>query len=168
MADNTVSGLEAALLKAKSDALRLISFQPRSIEELKMRLKQKKHAPELVEEVLATLKKQGLIDDEKFAQLFANSKVSKPVGRRRLEGDMKKKGLKAEVISKTLAGLEDYDEKKMARELAQSRYQRIKDLPAQKIKARLFGLLSRRGFRSDTIYAVVAELFKNDGENNEG
>jgi SOS response regulatory protein OraA/RecX len=108
-----------------------------------------------------------LIDDEKFARLFANSKVSKPTGSKRLEADMKKKGLKPDVISKTIAGLEEYDEKKSARELVQSRYQRIKDLPAQKIKARLFGLLSRRGFRSDVIYAVVAELFKN-GEHHEG
>lgn len=168
MTDGQAAGSDEALIKAKSDALRLVSFQARSSEELKTRLIEKKHAPAIVDQVLATFKKQGLIDDEKFARLFANSKVSRPTGRRRIEADMKKKGLRPDVISKTIAGLEDYDEKKMARELAQSRFQRIKDLPPQKIKSRLFGLLSRRGFRSDTIYAVVAELFKTSGENNEG
>jgi regulatory protein len=168
MSDETVSGSDEALLKAKSDALRLLSFQARSVEELKKRLVQKKHPPELADRVIEVFKKQGLLDDEKFARLLANSKVSRPTGRRRLEADMKKKGLKADVISRAIGGLEDYDEKKMARELAQSRYQRIKDLPTQKIKARLFGLLARRGFRSDTIYAVVAELFKNDRETHEG
>ena len=49
--------------KIKSDALRLLSFRPRSEKELRQRLKLKKHPAPLIEEVLDLLKRQGMLDD---------------------------------------------------------------------------------------------------------
>jgi regulatory protein len=169
MPEQKKDGLEEGLMKAKSDALRLLSFQPRSISELKTRLIQKGHSAPVADQVIEGFKKQGLLNDEKFAQLFANSRVDiRKTGKARLQAEMRKKGLSSDVISKTMQGLEGYDEKKMARELAQNRLDRMKSLPTAKKKARLFGFLQRRGYRSDTIYAVLTELLKDSDNSYEG
>ncbi len=149
--------------KAKSDALRLLAARPRSVEELRGRLKLKKHPAEEIENVLETLKKQGLLDDEKFAKLMTVSKtLSRPVGRRQLEMDMKRKGISTRIIESTMSGLTDYDEKEAVRKLVESRAARMKGLPPEKRKARLFGFLKRRGFSSDAIYSVLKGLVSDD------
>ena len=67
--------MEELLAKAKKDAFRLLSFRPRSTQELRARLSQKGYKDELVETVLEYLSKQGLVDDEKFAKLYALSRM---------------------------------------------------------------------------------------------
>ncbi len=155
---------EAALLKIKSDALRLLSFSSRSIEELRNRLKQKKHPPALVEQAIDSLKKQGLVDDVKFAKLFAESRLySRPTGRRQLEIDLKKKGLPQELVRQTVSDLKDYDEKGMVRELVLKRLKGMSGVSKEKKRMRLYGLLKRRGFGSDAIFSVMDEIFRHGG-----
>ena len=149
------------LLKAKSDALRLLSFSPRSIEELRKRLALKKYAPEIVAQVVELLKKQGFLNDKKFAELFAQSRVhSRPAGKKQLAFDLQKKGLSKEVVAGAMANLGDYDEKKAAKELVFGRFQRMSGISDEKKKARIFGFLKRRGFSNDVIFPVLRELFK--------
>lgn len=151
---------DSQLVKAKSDALRLLSFRPRSVEELRRRLKLKKYPEELVERVLEFLKKQRLLDDESFARLFAHSRVfSRPVGKRQLEFELKRKGLSKELVSKAMEGLSDYDERAAARELVYRRFQKMKGVPREKKKARLFAFLKRRGFETNAIFDVISGLF---------
>ncbi len=155
---------ERLLLKAKSDALRLLSFKPRSILELENRLKLKKYDPALVQKVVMSLKAQGLLDDEKFAKLFANARIySRPSGKRQLESELKEKGLSKETVQKTLNSLEDYDEKKAARDLVWSRSQKMTGISNEKKKSRLFGFLKRRGFSNDAIFSALTEIFSGKG-----
>lgn len=149
-------------VKIKTDALRLLSFRPRSVEELRQRLRLKKYPAEAVQETIDMLTKQGLLNDALFAKMFANSKIyERPVGKRQLEIDLKKKGLAAPLIRETLGGLEDYDEKKTAMDLARERFLRMEGLSDEKKKARLFGFLKRRGFSNDAIFGAIRELLKN-------
>lgn len=159
---NEVLSPDEELLRAKSDALRLLSFSARSAEELRSRLKQKKkYSDLLIERVIESFQKQGLIDDAKFAKLFAESRLySRPTGKRQLEMDLKKKGLSPELVRKTVADLKDYDEKGMVRELAQKRLKGMVGVSHQKKKTRLFSFLKRRGFGSEAIFSVMDELFR--------
>ena len=151
---------DSALLKAKNDTLRLLSFSARSAAELRSRLKLKKYPEALVDEVIESFKKQGLIDDVKFARLFAESRVySRPVGKRQLEIDLKKKGLSSELVRQTVEDLKDYDEKGMVRELALKRLKAMTGVSREKKKMRLYGFLKRRGFGSESIFSVMNELF---------
>ena len=147
--------------KVKSDALRLLSVRPRSVEELRGRLKFKRHDGPAVDSVIELLTKQGLLDDEKFARLFAGSKTAtKPVGKKQLALDLKRKGLSPRIIQGTLENLGDYDEKEAVRKLAQNRFSRMSGLTPQKAKARLFGFLKRRGFSNDAIFSALSEVIK--------
>lgn len=152
-------GEDVLFLKAKSDGLRLLSFRPRSVEELRRRLSAKKTDAVIVERVIETFRKQGLLDDAKFAKLLSNAAIlGRPVCRRKLEADLRSKGVAKEVIDKTLAGLSDFDEKKAAQEIVEKRFQKLASLPLQKKKARAFGYLKRRGFSNDAIYAALDTL----------
>lgn len=152
---------EELLLKAKSDGLRLLSFRPRSVEELKNKLLDKGHDQALVEEVINHFKKQGLLDDDKFARLYANSRVhTRFAGRRTIETELKQKGVSGAIIAETLKGLSGDTEKETALELARGRFERMTELPRQKQKTRLYGLLKRRGFSDEIVFSVFNELFK--------
>ncbi len=152
---------EKALLKAKSDALRLLSFSARSSSELRKRLEMKKCPEDLIDQVIESFTRQGLLDDKKFAKLYAESRVySRPTGRKSLEMDLKKKGLTPELVSETLSELKDYDEKAMAKELIRQRLRGMSGVSVEKRKARIFGLLKRRGFGSDVIFPAMNEAFK--------
>ena len=149
--------------KAKSDALRLLSFMPRSSDELRKRLRQKKYPAPVVEEAVEALTRQGLLDDAKYAKFFAQSHVyARPTGKRQLAFDMKKKGLSAALVEKTLADLPDYDEAKMARDLVYARFHKMTGVSDEKKKQRLFGFLKRRGFPSGVVLDVIRDLFKED------
>ncbi len=151
---------DSAVLKAKSDALRLLSFRPRSVEELRNRLKLKKYPEEVIQSTLESLERQGLLNDEKFAKLFSHASVyTRPTGRRKLEFDLKKKGLALSIIEKTLSSLEDYDEKKVAHDLVATRFHKMTGISKEKKKARLYGFLQRRGFSSEAIFGALSELF---------
>lgn len=154
---------DALLLKAKSDALRLLSFKPRSVEEMRTRLTAKKYSPKIVEEVLSVLETQGLLNDEKFARLFANSRVyTRPTGKKQLAFDLKKKGLAASLVDATIKNLQDYDEKKMAKDLVYTRIQKMTGVSNEKKKSRIYGFLKRRGFDNDVIFATLDELIHDD------
>ena len=148
------------LVKAKSDALRLLSFKPRSVEEMRERLRLKRYGPAVIDSVIESLKRQGLLDDAKFAKLFAHSRIyTRPSGRRQLEFDLKKKGLSRDLITATLETFRDTDERQMARDLVLTRFRKMTGVQAGKKKARLFGFLKRRGFGNGIIFSVLNELF---------
>ncbi len=158
---------ESLLLKAKSDALRLLSFKPRSVAEMRERLTRKNHSSEIAEEVLSLLQAQGLLDDEKFARLFANERVyARPAGKRQLEFDLKKKGLSKPLVDETIRNLQDYDEKKIVRDLVYTRFQKMTGVSREKKKSRIYGFLKRRGFDNDVIFATLSELFRESDDEN--
>lgn len=149
-------------IKIKSDALRLLSFRPRSIEELKARLRDKKYTSPLIDETVLALTKQGLLDDTKFAKLYAETKVhSRPTGKKSLMQDLKRKGLSDALIQKTVSEIKDYDEVKMAKDLITRRFSKMTGVSPQKRKARIFGFLKRRGFTGNVIAPVMNDFFKN-------
>src|SRR5712691_15722 len=74
-------------------AVKLLAAKPRSIAELRERLMQGRGANKAeVETVIARLCEYGYLDDERFAFGYASLKVrQRPVGRRRLQRDLRMK-----------------------------------------------------------------------------
>jgi regulatory protein len=150
--------------KAKSDALRLLAFKPRSVGEMRDRLKLKKHAPDVIEQTVDALVKQGLLDDEKYARLYAHSQIyARPQGKRQLAFDLKRKGLAKDLVARTLEGLGDYDERQAAKDLVAGRFRKMSGVTDRTKKTRLYAFLKRRGFSNDAIFGALSDLFRNDG-----
>lgn len=157
-----IASRQDSLSKARSYALLLLKFRPRSEQELRQRLIQKGFSQETAEAIIAEFKKRDLVNDEKFSRLFVTGRLlSKPMGRGALLAKLKSKGVDASLAATTVQeALKDSDELEVARELARSRLSHLKGLEKLTLRRRLYGFLSRRGFSSEVSTKVVREFLK--------
>lgn len=151
---------EAELKKAKVYALRVSNLRPRSVEELKEKLRDKGFTQEVIDGVISEFAKNGVLNDSKFSKLWVESRLhSNPKGAFLLKRELKEKGVKDEVIDQAIkesAG--EHSEYEVVKTLAESRMAALKGLEAAAVKRRLFGYLRRRGFTVETIMRVIREL----------
>lgn len=145
------------LEKAKKAALRLLTFRPRSESELRRRLAMKGLGADAVERAVSDLKKEGWVDDEKFAKLYALSRMqSGSFGKSRLRRELAQRGLSGALVEKGMAAVSDVEESPVADALVQKRLASLNGLPVQAKKRRLHGFLLRRGFSPQVILGVLS------------
>lgn len=149
---------------AKRCALRLIKFRPRSEQEVRDKLKLKDFDPATIDQVVGSLKNSRIIDDALFAKLWIQGRIKKPLGFSRLRLELRQKGVEGRVIEEALkAARAGYDEETVIRGIVQSKAVRLKGLPEDKMKARIFGYLVRRGFsRERVVETLMEELGQGD------
>ncbi len=140
--------------EAKDYAFKLLSYRPRSIKEIEDRLKKKDYSSRVISEVIKSLKRLKLLDDKEFVRMWLESRIkTRPLGRYRLYQELIQKGIDRDLIEETLG---NYKEGELARELVQKKlkgsYRNLDNLTKER---RLYGLLKRRGFSSDTIQEVL-------------
>src|SRR5262249_48145586 len=90
--------------KTMERALKLLSFKPRSIAQMRERLLEKEWAEEaIVDRVIERLKELGYLNDEQFAASYASARLSaRPLGRTRLRRDLQNKKLPSQITEQTL------------------------------------------------------------------
>lgn len=147
--------------KAKDYALNLLTYRPRSCQEIKDKLRGKHYAEKVVEKVIGQLRELNFLDDKQFARLWVESRLlNKPRGRRLLEQELRQKGIGNEIIEKVSEfAYHEQGEDEIARELARKRLRQYGNLDKSAVKRRLYGYLERRGFPPDIISQVLQELF---------
>ena len=152
--------LEEDKRKAKEYALKLLTIRPRSEAELKRRLMEKGYEPLVITPVIEALKRVSLIDDMEFARIWVKNRMAtRPRGKTMLMAELKRKGLKNEIINEVLDKFpEEYDEIKIVKEIAEKRLKVFKGLNEQVKKRRLFGYLARRGFSIDIINEILNSI----------
>lgn len=144
--------------EARSAALRLLKFRPRSEAELKGRLAEKGFGDETVQAVVEEMRRTGLVGDARFARYAATQAAEKPVGRRLILNRLREKGIAPALAEEAVqAATRGKDELERAREAAGHRAAALQGLSRQAAERRLFGFLSRRGFPSDVVWKVVRE-----------
>jgi len=150
-------------LSCHDRALRLLAVRPRSRRELETRLRSAGFDSEVVAEELARLEEVGLLDDERFAQEFAEHSLARKLsGRRAVASSLAAKGVSRPMIERTLQDM-DGDEDARAAELARSRASRLSGLPPEVAYRRLVSFLARRGYegavaRRAAAFALRPEL----------
>jgi regulatory protein len=111
--------------------------------------------PALVDLVVVRLKDAGYLNDAKYATAFSSyRRDNEKFGRRRVETDLKVRGVHGDVIAKTVGEVfDEVSEEKQAREyLRRKRLQKPAD---QKQAARIFRALMRAGFGAKTIFGIL-------------
>ncbi|HZR65711.1 MAG TPA: RecX family transcriptional regulator [Terriglobales bacterium] len=141
-------------------AVGALARRMRSIAELKRLLRQRVEAETeigktLVELVIRRLKDQGYLNDAKYAAAYsAFRRDNEKLGRRRVELDLKIKGVHSEIIENTVQStFSEIDEEKQAREYL--RRKRMQKPNNQKQAARIFRQLMRAGFATKTAFAIL-------------
>jgi regulatory protein len=141
------SDLVAKLL---NKALKLLSYRPRSVAEIRLRLKKlTPDNPKLIDQALAKLTEQDLVNDEEFARWWVEQrKRFRPRGNQALKSELFKKGIDRQLIQAALLTLEE--EKQLANKLI--------DKYGWREQMQIRNHLYRRGFSSETITAVIDGL----------
>lgn len=142
-------------------AVKLLAAKPRSVAELRERLLRGKNTnEEIVETVIARLREYGYLDDERFAFGYASYKVKqRPVGRRRLERDLKLKKVETAVANKALERVYAVTPEEQLIDQAIEKRLRIRGKPKNRAeKKSLFDHLLRQGFEFELVSEKIRSL----------
>ena len=146
-------------------AVKLLAARPRSVAELRERLLRGKNTnEEIVETVIARLREYGYLNDERFAFSYASYKVKqKPVGRRRLERDLKFKKVDSSVANEALEMVYNETPEEMFIDQAIAKRLRIRGKPKNRLEAKsLFDHLLRQGFEFELVSEKIRSLTTDD------
>ncbi len=144
--------------KAKEIAFRYLGYRPRTIKEVADKLKGKGMPTEIITAVIEDLQRLQLLDDRSFARSWITERMAhRPRGRRLLFRELRQKGLGAELIEEAIDELYP-PEVELAKQLLRKRLSRFKGLEPQKLRARVWSLLLRRGFSPQTAQECMDEL----------
>jgi len=143
--------------QARAIAYRYLSHRDRSTRETADHLRKKGLDDAVVQETLRYLKEANYLDDRRFAEHWARTRAeNKQFGKYRLRQELIGKGLSKDIIEETLDTLfETVQEIDLARAVVEKKLPSMQDLPADKRKNRLIGLLQRKGFSLDIIYKIL-------------
>lgn len=162
---NTPPGLDTPAEKVLKPALRLLSRRSRSIKEMRERLRKKGISPADVSHCIRWLEERRLLDDEAFARALTRDRIRfSPRSPFLIRTELRKKGVAGPLAPRAIDQVleeEGLQERDLAAQAAQGWVRRQSpatraDLLAErfsedreKVRRRLYGFLSRRGFRGD-------------------
>jgi len=144
---------------AKSYALRLLGYRPRSRKELKDRLGRKGFNDEHINSVIESLENAGFISDEILArELFRGAVERKYFGKKGVEQLLLKRGIEKEIVNECVSALTREIEEEAAARLVEKKLKTLKNYPEDVVKRRLWSTLQRRGFPPDIIKTAVNSI----------
>ncbi len=148
--------MKASKPDALTTALKLLSYRPRSIHEMRLKLESKG-----LEEVSSTIEhliRADYLNDEKFAALLVESRAQNKLwGRRKIASDLKRRGLSRAVIDDSLEKIDTRAEAETARS-ALKRWSRRTGLSqplGKKEVQKAYRHLTARGFSTSMIMPLL-------------
>jgi regulatory protein len=148
-------------------AVRLLGQQMRTVAEVKRLLRRRVEPGETgearIDAVVARLKEYHFLNDTAYAQDYAKLRQENAsLGRRRVRQDLMRKGVRGDVIAKTLgAAYENVSEEDLARRHLERK--RIRKPSDEKETARVARLLMRAGFSTGTIVRILKKWDVDEG-----
>lgn len=136
---------EKEFKKALNYTFLLLKYRERSCQEIETRLKRKKFSSNIIKKVIDYLKKNNFIDDKRFALKYTEEKLLRGFGKRLINFQLKRLGIKPSIIEETFKQLQTtIDIQKVLKEL-------IIKLKQRKDKKKIFRYLYQRGFDFEEI-----------------
>jgi regulatory protein len=149
-------------VSAYDQAVRFLEFRARSVTELRRKLLQKGCAAVEVDEAIARLCEQKLLDDANFAREFARTKVlGAGASRRRIVQELTRKGVARDVADQAVEGLQEsegIDPADAIHRVAEKKWKSLSKLDDFTRRRRLYAFLARRGFNPDEIRGEMTAI----------
>jgi regulatory protein len=143
-------------------ALNLLSARPYASQALHRKLIQKQYSAADANDAIRRLVDNGLLDDAKYAEQYARSKIlTTGASKRRLTQDLYRKGIKGDVATDAIANVieqEEIDTDAAIERVARKKLAQLGDLEPIVLRRRLFAFLARRGYDVDEIKRIVSRL----------
>ncbi|HUK63944.1 MAG TPA: regulatory protein RecX [Dongiaceae bacterium] len=148
---------------AREAALKLLERTRRTRSDLARRLRDRDFDTATIDAVLARLAGVGLVDDVEYARAYLAERWGRrAAGWRRLEADLRRKGLEPADIAAARERLEQEtggaDEVTLARRVLAQGARRLARLDPRVRRRRSWALLARRGFDPDVIEQALREV----------
>jgi regulatory protein len=138
--------------------LHFISYRPRATAEVQKKLVDQGFSEPVVVETLDRLQRNGLLNDNQFAQAWVENRMTfRPRSRRVMAFELRQKGIVDETIDQALS--EKIDEESLAYAAGQRQVRRLAGLDMREFRTRLGAFLARRGFPYDVVWTVVDRLW---------
>src|SRR5215217_8745045 len=167
--DRVIKDPAKARERTMTRAVNLLAAKPRSIGELRERLLEKNWTNlEIVNAVIEKLEEYGYLDDRKFAEDLALSKLrQKPQGKRRLQQAMSQKRLDRETLDTAIASaFEKMPEIELIDAAIEKRL-RLKGRPETREDTKKFyDFLLRQGFAYDLVSKKMREIASGNYDEN--
>ena len=154
---------EKALSRIRERALLLLDSRARSRQELRDRLVKAEFEPELVDEVLDSFQRNGLVDDLTFAREWVRQRFERRgKSAAMLDVELQRKGVGEADRAEALSVIDRDDEREVARALATKKAKQVKRIPEDRQQRdkelrRIVGVLARRGFNSGMSLELARE-----------
>ena len=150
------ASLDSERTAAFDRAAKYIGLRPRTEKEMRDYLFTKGYDEDTVAYVVDKLKSYGYIDDAEFSRVYIDY-VSHRYGKRKIEADLKAKGVSSEIID---AALEEADDQSEAVAKLSEKYLRTHPPDMRK----LIAYLMSKGFDYETIKAGTADIDLGGGD----
>lgn len=149
---------ESTFQKALDVVFRFLGPRPRSVWEVRQRLRRRKMEPEAIEEIISWLVKHGLVDDEAFAAFWVENRESfRPRSKRLLEQELRLRGVSPETIK---PHVEELDEEASALRAARRKALSLARADWPTFATKVGGFLTRRGFSYGVAASVTRRLWQ--------
>ena len=152
--------LEDKTIRGQEYLLRLLSRRIYSRYEISRKLNNKGYPENIIADLIFWLENNNYINDELFAEMWAHFRLqNKPIGRYKLNQELRIKGIKQDIIQKVIdKTYKEIDELTLARNLIKEKIvsSEIKNIRINPKK--IYNLLLRRGFSTEVSKNICDEL----------
>ena len=140
-------------------AVTLLGQRAYAEKELEARLQHAGYHPSTTEMVIYKLQKSHILNDQDYAQMYAQQRVESKVGQYRIARELRKKGVDADTIRETLAEVPEEEMLEGAISLVQRQlaHPRAGEDP-RKTAQRITAMLVRRGFSFDVTKKALEQV----------
>jgi len=144
----------------KVSALRLLALRAHTRAELRQKLRSRGHGGRGLEALLERLAGLGYLDDGAAARGWARRRLeSRPMGRRLMEGELRARGVPAEILAAVLSDFYGGEaERELALRAAEKRLRAWGGTDAPRARDRLLRFLQGRGFQAQVCLSVADEV----------
>ncbi|HEY5133909.1 MAG TPA: RecX family transcriptional regulator [Candidatus Krumholzibacteriaceae bacterium] len=142
-------------------AYRLLAMRNRTEHEIRGALgKEGIRTPEVVDDIIDTLRRQGYLDDRRLASHFVQYTAKhRPSGPHLIRRKLREAGVSDEIIeAEVREALPPEREREVAEELARKKLKGAKS--REQAVRRIHGLLARRGFSERTVNAICSAILR--------
>lgn len=151
---------EDKIVRGKEYLLRLLSRRVYSRYEISNKLNSKGYPENIISNLILWLENKNYINDELFASMWAQFRLqNKPIGRYKLNQELRVKGIKMEVIQKVIdKTYKEIDETTLARNLIEKKIESSKIKNIKIDPKKIYNFLLRRGFSGEVSKNIYNEL----------
>ncbi len=142
-----------------NDALRYLSFRPRSLLEVERYMRGRGADEPTTAATLEKLRRAGFVDDAAFTRFWIeNRDAFSPRGTRALQAELRAKGVDRAQVDAVLAET-DGDDGARAYQAGLKRMRLLSRADKDEFRRRMYGFLQRRGFSYETARAAAERLW---------